>query len=139
MDFSMDRRVALGAAAALATVAVPATTTIPAMASPGVGSRPMRIAVAAKDAPAYIKAEANYVCTGANDQTTINAAIAEAATGPIAGSSERALNAVELSGGQFYCSCCVRASMCWAPVPSPRCCARSTSPPSPARVRAWAW
>jgi Right handed beta helix region len=103
MDFSMDRRVALGAAAALATVAVPATAT-PAMASPGTGSRPMRITVAAKDAPAYIKAEANYVCTGTNDQTTINAAIAEAATGPIAGSSERALNAVELSGGYFYCS-----------------------------------
>ncbi|WP_117212236.1 right-handed parallel beta-helix repeat-containing protein [Allorhizocola rhizosphaerae] len=88
----------VGAAAGVATGAGAA------QAGPGVGSRPLRITVAAKDAPAYIKAEANYVCTGTNDQNTINAAIAEAATGPVAGSSERALNAVELSGGQYYCS-----------------------------------
>lgn len=76
----------------------------PAAAAPSVSSRPLRITVASKDAPAYIRAEANYECDGVNDQETINAAIAEAATGPNAGSSEKALNAVELSGGQFYCS-----------------------------------
>jgi hypothetical protein len=73
-----------------------------ATASVGVASRPLRITVAARDAPAYIRDEANYVCIGTNDHNQINAAIAEAATGPVAGSSERALNAVELSGGQFY-------------------------------------
>ena len=102
----MDRRAMVGAAgAALAGVAAGiAAQPKAASATPGVGSRPMRITVASKDAPAYIRAEANYVCTGTNDQNTINAAIAEAATGPIAGSSERALNAVELSGGQYNCS-----------------------------------
>jgi hypothetical protein len=102
-QYQADRRRVVGAALAGVAAGVAAVPS-PAAAGVGVGSRPLRITVAAKDAPAYIKAEANYVCTGTNDQVAINAAITEAATGPVAGSSERALNAVELSGGQFYCS-----------------------------------
>ncbi|GAA3290685.1 hypothetical protein Dvina_19145 [Dactylosporangium vinaceum] len=75
-----------------------------ASADVGAASRPTRITVASKDAPAYIREGANYVCTGTNDQDKINAAIAEAATGDASGNSRGALNAVELSGGQFYCS-----------------------------------
>lgn len=102
----IDRRSVVGAAgAAIAGAAAGmATPTQAATASVGAVSRPLRITVAAKDAPDYIRAEANYVCDGVDDQVQINAAIAEASTGPITGSSERALNAVELSGGMFYCS-----------------------------------
>lgn len=102
----VDRRSVVGVAgAAIAGVAAGmAASTEPAMAAAGSASRPLRITVAAKDAPAYIRSEANYVCDGVDDQAQINAAIAEATTGPISGSSERALNAVELSGGEFYCS-----------------------------------
>lgn len=105
-DAGMGRRMVVGAAGAAVAGVAAGVAVRPdrASAAPGTASRPLRITVAAKDAPAYIKNDANYVCTGTNDQNTINAAIAEAATGPIAGSSERALNAVELSGGQYYCS-----------------------------------
>ncbi|MEV0268270.1 right-handed parallel beta-helix repeat-containing protein [Hamadaea sp. NPDC050747] len=108
--YQSDRRRVVGAAfAGIASgvglaVGTGATAPSPASAGVGTGSRPLRITVAAVDAPAYIKADANYVCTGTDDHVVINAAIAEAATGPVAGSSERALNAVELSGGQYYCS-----------------------------------
>lgn len=102
-QYHADRRRVMGAALVGVAAGVAATPT-PALAGAGTASRPLRITVASNDAPAYIKAEANYVCDGSNDQVEINAAITEAATGPNAGSSERALNAVELSGGQFYCS-----------------------------------
>lgn len=104
-DNGMGRRAAIGVGAALAGAAAGLTAAPQrARAAAGTMSRPLRITVAAKDTPAYIRIEANYVCTGVDDQTVINAAIAEAASGPIPDSSERALNAVELSGGQFFCS-----------------------------------
>lgn len=102
----VDRRSVVGVAgAALTGVATGALAGASrASAAPGVASRPLRITVAAKDAPAYVKDNANYVCTGTNDHLVINQAITEAATGPVAGSSQRALNAVELSGGEYNCS-----------------------------------
>lgn len=55
------------------------------------------ILVASTDAPANLKARANYVCDGTNDHTEINNAITDAATSPY-------YTSVQLSGGHFTIS-----------------------------------
>ena len=55
------------------------------------------LVVAASDAPAWVKASTNYVCTGVNDEAVINAAIAAACLAYPEGGE------VKLSQGSFYC------------------------------------
>lgn len=69
----------------------------------GGGSSVQRYFVAASDADTVEKARATYVCTGTNDQNTINNAITAAVNGGKGGY-------VELSGGTFNITDCIQMS-----------------------------
>ncbi len=81
-DGLYSRRAAMALVAAGAA-AVPEAAGAAVHALAPVGATPYGFVVAAVDAPADLKAATPYVCTGANDQNVINAAIAAlpAATG----------------------------------------------------------
>lgn len=94
-----NKGVASGYAPLDANALVP-TANLPA------GAPKQEVFVAAYNAPASVKARADYVCTGTNDEVTIQAAIDAAGsfTGPIAPdtyNSVDALRTVRLSAGVF--------------------------------------
>lgn len=80
---------------------VDAHALIPSAGKGGFGG----VLVASNDAPALVKAAADYVCDGVNDEVQINAALVDAAViagqgGPVGGGWR---GAVLLSGGRFFC------------------------------------
>lgn len=64
----------------------------------GVGAGPQAITVASFEAPADVRARADYVCDGVNDEVEINAALTAAAQ---VNTNDSGMGVVELSSGAF--------------------------------------